>query len=81
MSNHNMGERRITHHSQNENKLKAVAGLLQQLSYSEMTTLAELVGKEVQTAALDTNGIARALLTVSNEILKPAPLSDARFAS
>lgn len=63
-----MTERRITEHPERQNNLKAVAGLMQKLSYREMQTLAQQLH---DTGGLDisVDHVAGALLKISDKIL------------
>jgi len=67
-----MTERRMIQQSpnRNENKLKAVAGLLQGLSYTEMLKLVNMIHSEMQMdPGKPATNIANALLGVSEKIL------------
>lgn len=62
--------RRITpesNKSKEDNKLKAIAGLLRGLTYSEMTKLSDMLDSRVQTAI--SNNYPAILLNVAEQIL------------
>jgi hypothetical protein len=66
-------ERRINASANEHNKLKAVAGMMQSLSYREMREFAELIYKQ---GGLDISEdhVANALLRIADEILaRPEP--------
>lgn len=62
------GSRRITQETKGENRLKHVAGLLEKLTYAEMTKLSRLLQEHEKLA--DDEGYPAALLEISKKLLE-----------